>query len=317
MAYTGNAKVQHYVPRFLLRNFGTGKKDKLFAFDKQLDRSFPTNVKNVAAESRFYDFDLDEHEFTIEPGLERIESIAKPIIKSILDADSLEKQSAQDKASMSIFLAVQFIRTKWFREQFREMPRQLEESLRRKHGSNVDLSGIADYIKVPDDNELALHTYRFIQNHSQEFARAFASKTWALAATDSKHPFVIGDQPIGLQNHVDMSPFGNLGLGVKGIEIYFPLSPKRALAMWCPSLVDDLRQSAQALGSMGDPYGILRAIESGTPIQYSPENVMNFNSLQIAHAERFVFSSADDFSLAKQMLAQHPSTRGGPRSKVS
>lgn len=317
MAYTGNPKVQHYVPRFLLRNFGTGKKDKLFAFDKQSDRSFPTNVKNVAAESRFYNFDLEEHEFTIEPGLERIESIAKPVIKSILDADSLGKQSVQDKASMSIFLAVQFIRTKWLREQFREMPKQLEASLRRKHGADVDLSGIADYIRVPDDNELALHIFSFIQNHSQEFAHAFASKIWVLVATDSRHPFVIGDHPIGLQNHVDMGPCGNLGLDVKGIEIYFPLSPKRALAMWCPSLVDGLRQSAQAHGSMGDPHEILRAIESGAPIQYFPENVMNFNSLQIAHAERFVFSSANDFSLAKQMLAQHPSMRSGPRSRVS
>jgi hypothetical protein len=47
------AKVQHYVPRFLLRNFGTGKKDKLYVFDKQTERIFTTNVKNIAAESRF------------------------------------------------------------------------------------------------------------------------------------------------------------------------------------------------------------------------------------------------------------------------
>lgn len=53
MAYTGNAKVQHYVPRFLLKNFGAGKKHKLHAFDKQTEQAFPTNVKNVAAESRF------------------------------------------------------------------------------------------------------------------------------------------------------------------------------------------------------------------------------------------------------------------------
>ena len=48
------AKVQHYVPQFLLRNFGNGKKDQLWGFyDKTSDRSFPTNAKNVASESRF------------------------------------------------------------------------------------------------------------------------------------------------------------------------------------------------------------------------------------------------------------------------
>uniref|UniRef100_UPI0022EBF80C DUF4238 domain-containing protein n=1 Tax=Listeria seeligeri TaxID=1640 RepID=UPI0022EBF80C len=40
------AKIQHYVPKFLLRNFGTGKKDQLWVFDKASGRSFQTNAKN-------------------------------------------------------------------------------------------------------------------------------------------------------------------------------------------------------------------------------------------------------------------------------
>jgi hypothetical protein len=50
------AKIQHYVPQFLLRNFGNGKKDQVWVYDKIDGRSFPTNAKNVASESRFYDF---------------------------------------------------------------------------------------------------------------------------------------------------------------------------------------------------------------------------------------------------------------------
>jgi hypothetical protein len=313
MAYTGNAKVQHYVPRFLLRHFGTGKKDKLFAFDKQSEKSFPTNVKNVAAESRFYDFDIEGHELTIEPGLERVESTAKPVIKKILDEDSLVPLSGEDRAALSIFFAVQFIRTKWFRQQFRELPKKLEEHARRVYGDDVDLSGIADHIRVPDDNELAFQTAGFIMKHSRDFALQFANKAWMLAATDTKHPFMIGDHPIGLQNHIDMGPYGNLGLGVKGIEIYFPLSPRRALAMWCPSLHEAFRTAVQVRGEAG-ARAVLQALENGSPLQYTPEHVMNFNSLQIAHAERFVFSSADEFSLAKRMLADNPSFRIGMRS---
>ncbi|MDB5789306.1 DUF4238 domain-containing protein [Caballeronia mineralivorans] len=56
MAHNGIAKVQHYVPQFLLRNFGTGKKDQLHVFNKATDKTFLTNARNVAAESRFYDF---------------------------------------------------------------------------------------------------------------------------------------------------------------------------------------------------------------------------------------------------------------------
>ena len=224
--------------------------------------------------------------------------------------------SGEDRAALSIFFAVQFIRTKWFREQFRELPKTLEEHARRVYGDDVDLSGIADQIRVPDDNELAFQTASFIMKHSRDFALQFANKVWMLAATDTKHPFIIGDHPIGLQNHNDMGLYGNLGLGVRGIEIYFPFSPRRALAMWCPSLLEAFRLAVQ-LREEGGAREVLRALETGSPLHYTPEHVMNFNSLQIAHAERFVFSSTDDFTLAKRMLADNPSFRIGMRSTTN
>ena len=61
------AKVQHYVPQFLLRKFGNGKKDQLWAYDKTSDRAFLTNAKNVASESRFYDFEVAGEPITLEP----------------------------------------------------------------------------------------------------------------------------------------------------------------------------------------------------------------------------------------------------------
>ncbi|KQY90736.1 DUF4238 domain-containing protein [Pelomonas sp. Root1444] len=51
MADNGIAKVQHHVPQFLLRQFGTGQKDQLHAFDKATGRTFVTNAKNAASES--------------------------------------------------------------------------------------------------------------------------------------------------------------------------------------------------------------------------------------------------------------------------
>jgi hypothetical protein len=83
--------------------------------------------------------------------------------------------------------------------------------------------------------------------------------------------------------------------------------------MWCPSLREGFRTAVQLRGGAG-ARAVLHALENGSLLQYTPENVMNFNSLQIAHAERFVFSSADEFSLAKRMLADNPSFRVGMRS---
>lgn len=317
MAYDGIAKVQHYVPQFLLRNFGMGKKDKLHVFDKQSGKSFATNVRNVAAESRFYDFHLMGQDLTIEIELSKMEGEAKLLIKSILDADSLEHLTADDRTRLSVFMAVQLARSKWYREKFRELPRLLEDAMRDKSGEEADLAGISEYIQVPDDNELAIHTARSVLSAAQDFAPHFAEKVWTLGATDSRYPFQLGDNPIGLQNMIDMGPYGNMGLAVRGIEIYFPLSARRVLAMWCPSHEPMFRAAAMRDGPTSGAREILTAIESGDPLAYRPEHVLNLNSIQVRHAERFVFSSTDDFSLVRKMIAGHERYRKGPRSTVN
>ena len=56
---------------------------------------------------------------------------------------------------------------------------------------------------------------------------------------------------------------------------------------------------------------------SGQPVQYSVANVENFNSLQVAWSERYIFSTLNDFHLAREMLRDHPNLRQGPRSTVA
>lgn len=43
---------------------------------------------------------------------------------------------------------------------------------------------------------------------------------------------------------------------------------------------------------------------------------MNFNSLQIRYAERYVFSLVDDFALAREMIADNPPVRTGLRPQA-
>lgn len=52
-------KVHHYVPQFLLREFVTGSRQQLYAFDKQTGRTYATPIDRAAAESGFNDVDLD------------------------------------------------------------------------------------------------------------------------------------------------------------------------------------------------------------------------------------------------------------------
>ncbi|MBC9000214.1 DUF4238 domain-containing protein [Pseudomonas sp. N40(2020)] len=321
-----NAKVQHYVPQFLMRNFGNGKKDQVWAYDKSTSRSFPSNTKNLASEGRFYDFEYQGQPLSIEPWLSELEGRTKLVVSTILDAGSLSYLSHEQKVTLASFLAVQLTRTKTFREEWSAFPTLLRDHLKHKGDLIVPGSQAEELLRDIPDSDSKEHTARIVFNAPSIYAAHFLSKDWALAATSRQHPFLLSDNPLTRQNMTERVHRGNLGLTSPGIEIYLPLSPTRALAMWCPTLTDLVHRSAGSLidgrgaDEVADPEGIVAMSEtllSGKPVQYSVANVENFNSLQIAWSERYVFSASNEFNLAQTMLAEHPHLRRGPRSTVA
>lgn len=72
------ATVQHYVPRFLLRNFCVGAKSQLWAYDKSTGKSFKTAVENVAGERDFYELTFGGS-LSLEEGLSRLEAAASAL----------------------------------------------------------------------------------------------------------------------------------------------------------------------------------------------------------------------------------------------
>ena len=320
------AKVQHYVPQFLLRNFGNGKKDQVWVYDKSLNRSFASNTKNVASENRFYDFEYEGQLLTIESWLAELEGHAKSVISAILEADSLSTLAGEQKQVLASFLAVQLTRTKTFREEWNAFPRMLREHF-EKHGEQVVPGSQAEDLlcDIPENNSKE-QTARIVYNAPSTYADYYLDKDWVLAATSRKHPFLLSDNPLTRQNMIDRPLRGNLGLTTPGIEIYLPLSPTRALAMWCPTLTDLVHRGARAFaggqgaGNAADREGVVAmsdSLLSGKPVQYSVANVENFNSLQVVWSERYIFSSLNDFHLAQEMLDSHPNLRQGPRSTVA
>ncbi len=306
------AKVQHYVPKFLLKNFRTGKKGHLRVFDKRTGATFIANARNVASESRFYDFKFEGETLTLEPGLSKLEGAAKPLFEKLLKRDSLGSLSDDDRGVLGAFFAVQFTRTRAFLEQWHSIGNMLAGKMREWASTDEERASVEEYLGVRDPERDKMEFARIVAAAPQTYGHRFVNKTWVLLKTERSRPFIIGDNPLALQNSIDMSPRGNVGLGVVGIEICCPLSPTRALAMWCPSLV-------QALAARPDHWatidGMLSAIEAGEPLPSDKDNILNFNSLQIRYAERYVFSSVDDFRLAREMV-EDPEMRIGPRPRV-
>jgi len=320
------AKNQHYVPQFLLKNFTVGKKPQLWVFDKQTGKKFKTNIKNIASETKFYDFTFENVELTIEPALAEVEANASRIIKGIVKKEDISQLDDNDKIFFSHFLALQFTRTKEHRLRFQDLSSKMVEAIRERGFNPEEIEGC----KELSEDDFKLHGIKSVFD-SKEFALHFYTKTWLLFKTSKKQPLYISDNPITLQNMNDYGFYGNIGLAVKGIEIYFPISKTLTMALYCPSLEEQFRETYkkyQFLSKVNpmllsqnikNPLyleQIMAGFEQKRTIPFNSDNVVNHNSLQVKYSARFVFSSSEDFSLVEEMLSKHPELREGPKVKV-
>jgi|SRR3982751_5975185 hypothetical protein len=330
-------KVQHYVPDFLLRNFcaPTAKGRKVFVFDKVSRASFPTNTKNIVCESKFYDFEHEGSEYSLEPTLSNIEALARPIVAELITRLRIPRSSdyAEQMAAMALFIAVQLARTPWHRDRLAEMPALLAQHLKAMNEQWSDQ--IDELLKTPDPNAKKREGSIFLLNWARRATPILVQKHWLLLTTDRRSPFLIGDNPVARTNQMSGPPpfeRGNTGIASTGVEIYLPLSSTVTLALFCDSVVDQIIENAGRLSAM--PAHSVRsspdltetkakldtfchALNSGEAVRAHPENVRHLNSLQVIHAERFLISSSSDFRLAQEMLTNYPELRVGPRITVA
>lgn len=326
MRREGIAKNQHYVPRFILKRFAE-RKDQIWVFDKQTKKKFKTNIKNIAAETGFYDFTFEDIELTYEPSLGHVEGNVSVLLKKIARNETLSVISPEERAVLSSFFALQFVRTPQWRHMWEGLGEALACSLIERGCNPEEIEGF----EAPSKEKTKLEHMRHIYNHG-EFAPHFFDKTWVLLKTTERDPFWISDNPIALQNMNDFGFYGNIGLAVKGIEIYFPISKTLSLGMWCSSHEEQfnkayeqfsrIRHDAPWLVSkvIDDPSyieSLKSGINTGAAVPLKHENVINHNSLQVKYSSRFVFSSNGNFSLLEEMLEVHPHMREGPKVEVS
>jgi hypothetical protein len=98
-----------------------------------------------------------------------------------------------------------------------------------------------------------------------------------------------------LHNGIDAGLMGNLGLACRGIELHFPLSPRRSLCLCDPV-------------TFGGLPGVIESDDVNHP--------MFLNSLQVITSTRFVFGDMSDFSMADSLLRKHPQYRDPHRARV-
>ncbi len=338
MSQAHAAQNQHYVPKFILRNFlSNPKKEQVHVFSKNSGKGFTTSIKNIMAERRFHEFSIDENYLaSFEESVCRVEEMLLPTYRSVIENRRFD-QTPEQKAHLAMLMAFQLLRTRSERDQFVNMEDQLAEHL-EQHGCSIE--DIVGYEPLTDDVLRELHI-RFMRDAAGDFAKVIGTRDFLLLEAPKGRHFYLSDNPVTIHNSQPSDGFyGNMGLACEGIEIYMPLTSDLQLCAWCPSLLGKMRernaeskrQLAAAILSpakvgVANPTLLMEQLNQlreyrvtiedtlnraaeGVPLSASSENMDFQNALQVGQAREHLICQKADFDLAKRFMAEYPASKG-------
>lgn len=307
-------KKQHYVPQFYLHRF-VSDKGKLYAFDKLQNKSYLTSVLNAASENSFYDIpeDLVPKGTTpqiVERALSQIEGNAAPVIKTLLNRIERRRKrwwrnmlpilSRREKRKLAFYIAIQIFRTKDFRELYGEIVEKgvkalVDAEMRRE----VPELSSEDYKVEFKPGGAAFEHGRMLFNEENwvRFTVLLNNHIWLIGINDSGRPLFTSDNPVVKHPHRKHPILSYNGYGSPGIEVAFPLTPGCILIMYERSHFRHIRRWDRKLTLLKD-------------------NVDFYNSLQVMHSSRHVYSPSDSFDLVERMRADYPHLFSEKRPRI-
>jgi hypothetical protein len=337
MSQAHAAQNQHYVPKFILRNFlSNPKKEQVQVFTKSSRKWFETSIRNIMAERRFHEFRIDENYLaSFEESVFRVEEMLLPAYRSVIENRRFDGTSEQ-KAHLATLIAFQLLRTRSQREQFADIENQLAEHL-GKHGASIE--DIEGYQPLTED-ELRRQHVLFMRDAVGGFAQIIGAKDFLLLEAPKGRHFYLSDNPVTIHNSQPSDGFyGNMGLACEGIEIYMPLTSDLQLCAWCPSLLGNMRERnaelkrqlatailSPAMIGVANPTLLMEQLRQireyrattedtlnraakGVPLSANSENMDFQNSLQVGQAREHLICQKADFDLAKRFMAEYPASK--------
>jgi hypothetical protein len=335
----------HSVPHFLLQGFAKkkGRVWQTHVFDKRDGRKFMASTRDIMVERDFNAIKTEAGVVSLEGYISRLEDLAAPIVRRLIEAQSASILTPNDRENIALFVALQLVRGTGYRAHFIDIAKQFRDTL-IKRGMPVD----DPQFEIPDDQAIKLEALHEIATALPMYAGHLHAKDMVVFKAPMGHEFIIGDNPVSLDNHKQFAFRGNLGLAVEGVEIYLPLTKSLTLGIWANDLKSEMSQmtievekrnahlKVRALLGVGqarakaqhdlkelnaaldDAKRLVREVEAGGPSDCHPENMERFNSMQIGYAERYLASHSGNFDLAENMIAERPEIRlGGARGTVS
>ena len=199
--------------------------------------------------------------------------------------------SESEKELFSLFIAIQIIRTKSFRDTIGATIEKLIETLTYKSQMNDEDALPKDAFKVSVDKE-----YVKLQHNGMildpemalEFARVLVKHIWVIFVNKTNTPFYTSDDPVVNISHKSDPFLSYGGLNSEGIEILFPISSNLLLGMYHADTYKNIFIDRKYM-----------AVNDQNAVDY-------FNRAQVVHSQRCVFSIINNFDLAEKISRENP-----------
>ncbi|MFH1673684.1 MAG: DUF4238 domain-containing protein [Pseudomonadota bacterium] len=245
-------KRHHYIPQFYLNGFC--QNNKLWVYDRYQNDFRRQTPKNTTLQKHYYSFESKEEkrDTEIEKVLSQIEGFSKPIITKI---NKREKIDQAEKETLSLFIALQFVRVPDFEKAVNQIAERLirhtsrfifadekraEEALEQyeeKTGKKAEVSPkeLAEFV-LNDEYNLKCNrdlSLGMMLPLGLRFANYFRQMDWLILYAPRKTSFITSDNPfvlVGPPNH-DLSSSYGVGFITKGANKVVPLSQFCSLIM--------------------------------------------------------------------------------------
>lgn len=297
---SGKPRKHHSVPQSLLARFCIPGRGYLQAFDKAELKTFTPAIHDAGSERDFYTVRVGTRVVNFETAFQAVDDSIATVFGKLADEPVAQELTSRESMQLPGLVAIQFVRTKLQRTTPIELARQLEQRTRDDLGVELDETHLE--IGSAEIGLLRLLDLDLVE-------QAFREKDFLLIEAKGDARFWISDNPVVMYNAF---PYGLTGLGALGIEIYLPISPRRSLAFFCPSIATQIAESLnpahpRPMLPQRDEYeSMLKAMRSRSTYFVSDNYVQYINELQIRQSSRFLYSSDGDFGLAKRAITSAP-----------
>lgn len=212
-------KRQHFVPKFYLRHFSFDGGDRLHLIHTGKLRA----ISGIGLKGQCYDDYFYGKEPVVESALQDMEGVTADVFRRIIANQRLPDRGTPDDFVFRTFLCLQWGRTKSHAEMSEAM---FNKMLKTAYGPEWRANGITQE-QIDEVHFGTAYPGLFSLGMASEMVPFMGDLESKLVLANAHGEFVTSDAPVALYNPylLDRYPGGVTGLNVRGLVIFYPISP--------------------------------------------------------------------------------------------